>query len=98
MQHNLKHNCQGKITSLKHILDSKGGIICNNNKSIQLSGLTGGVPGLHQWALVPGQRLLEGLREVEQAPANDDIVVEGHEKAHLPREADNWLDMSTLSP
>lgn len=60
--------------------------------------LTGGVPGLDQWALVPRQRLLEGLREVEQAPADDDIVVEGHEEAHLPREARDWLDMSALPP
>lgn len=32
---------------------------------------------------MPRQGLLEGLGEVEEAPADDDIVVEGHEEAHL---------------
>jgi len=32
---------------------------------------------------VPRQRLLEGLGEVEETPADDDVVVEGDEEAHL---------------
>lgn len=32
---------------------------------------------------MPRQRLLEGLGEIEEAPADDDIVVESHEEAHL---------------
>lgn len=38
---------------------------------------------LDERTLVPWQRMLEGLGEVEEAPADDDIVVEGHEEAHL---------------
>lgn len=33
---------------------------------------------------MPWQRLLKGLREVEETPADDDIVVESHKEAHLP--------------
>ena len=32
---------------------------------------------------MPGQGLLEGLGEVEEAPADDHVVVERHEEAHL---------------
>ncbi len=32
---------------------------------------------------MPRQRLLEGLGEIEETPADDDIVVESHEEAHL---------------
>lgn len=32
---------------------------------------------------MPWQRLLEGLGEVEETPADDDIVVESHEETHL---------------
>lgn len=32
---------------------------------------------------MPGQRMLEWLGEVKETPADDDIVVEGHKKAHL---------------
>lgn len=46
---------------------------------------------LDERTLVPGQRLLEGLREVEEAPADDDIVVEGHEEAHLQPEIKKHL-------
>lgn len=38
---------------------------------------------LDEWAFMPWQRLLEGLREIEETPADDDIVIEGHEEAHL---------------
>ena len=38
---------------------------------------------LDQGTLVPWQRLLEGLGEVEETPPNDHIVVEGHKEAHL---------------
>ena len=38
---------------------------------------------LDQRTLVPRQRLLEGLREVEETPADDDVVVESHEEANL---------------
>lgn len=36
-----------------------------------------------QGTLVPWQRLLEGLGEIEEAPADDDVVVERHEETHL---------------
>jgi len=35
---------------------------------------------------VPRKRMLKGLREVEETPADDDIVVERHKKAHLQLE------------
>lgn len=38
---------------------------------------------LDERTLMPRQRLLEGLGEIEEAPADDDIVVESHEEAHL---------------
>ena len=38
---------------------------------------------LDQGTLVPWQRLLEGLGEVEETPPNDHIVVEGHKETHL---------------
>lgn len=38
---------------------------------------------LDEWAFMPWQRLLKGLREVEETPADDDIVVESHKEAHL---------------
>lgn len=38
---------------------------------------------LDEWTLMPWQRLLEGLGEIEEAPADDDIVVESHKEAHL---------------
>lgn len=41
---------------------------------------------LDQRTLVPRQRLLEGLGEVEEAPADDDVVVERHEETHLQGE------------
>lgn len=34
-------------------------------------------------AFAPGQRILEGLEEVEHAPPNDDIVVQPNEEADL---------------
>lgn len=39
-----------------------------------------------KWTLMPRQGLLEGLGEIEEAPADDDVVVESHEETHL-REA-----------
>ncbi|KAG9335886.1 hypothetical protein JZ751_003543 [Albula glossodonta] len=41
---------------------------------------------LDQRALVPGERLLEGLGEVEQAPSDDDVVVQGDKEAKLQRQ------------
>ena len=38
---------------------------------------------LDEWTLMPWQRLLERLGEVEEAPADDDIVVESHKEANL---------------
>lgn len=40
-------------------------------------------PVINEWTLLPRQGLLEGLREIEQAPADDDIIVERHKEAHL---------------
>ena len=49
-------------------------------------GLTGLAPIPAHGALGPGQRELEGLEEVEDAPADDDVVVETNEAADLPEE------------
>lgn len=38
---------------------------------------------LGEGTLVPRQGLLEGLGEVEEAPADDDVIVESHEETHL---------------
>ena len=46
-------------------------------------GLTGLAPIPAHRALGPGQRELEGLEEVEDAPTDDDVVVEAHEAADL---------------
>lgn len=45
--------------------------------------LTGHRAVLHDGALAPGQGVLEGLEEVKDAPANDDVVVEANKKTHL---------------
>lgn len=45
--------------------------------------LTGEGIVLRERTLLPGQGVLEGLGEVEEAPADDDIVVERHEETHL---------------
>lgn len=47
---------------------------------------------------MPRQRLLEGLGEIEEAPADDDIVVESYEEAHLQtREASSLQTHRTNS-
>ena len=33
--------------------------------------------------LLPGQGALEGVPQVEQAPADDHVVIKSHEEAHL---------------
>ena len=35
------------------------------------------------WTFSPGQWILERLEEVEDAPADDDVVVEAHKATHL---------------
>lgn len=45
--------------------------------------LTGAGLVLDERTLVPGQGLLKRLREVEQTPADDHIVVERHKEADL---------------
>lgn len=39
--------------------------------------------------LRPGQGILEGLGEVEEAPADDDVIVESHKEAHLQDKQEN---------
>lgn len=34
---------------------------------------------------MPRQGLLEGLGEVEEAPADDDVIVERHKETHLQK-------------
>lgn len=38
------------------------------------------------WAVLPRQRVLEGIAQVEEAPGDDDVVVKGHVKTHLSEE------------
>lgn len=47
--------------------------------------LTGQAPVSSDWTVTPGERILEGLEEVEDAPTNDDVVVETHKATHLDR-------------
>lgn len=39
--------------------------------------------------LAPRQRILEGLEKVEDAPPDDDVIVEPHETAHLKRQREH---------
>ena len=48
-----------------------------------LTGL-GSIPP--DWTFGPGEWVLERLEEVEDAPADDDVVVEAHEATHLQAE------------
>lgn len=47
--------------------------------------LTGQAPISSDWTVTPGKRVLEGLEEIEDAPTNDDVVVETDKAAHLDR-------------
>lgn len=49
----------------------------------QLPSLTSHGAVLHDGALAPGQGVLEGLEEVKDAPADDDVVVETNKKTDL---------------
>ena len=51
--------------------------------AVMCSYLTCGGLVLDERTLMPWQRLLKGLGEVEETPADDDIVVESHKEAHL---------------
>lgn len=53
-------------------------------------GLTGQAAISPDWTVTPGKRVLEGLEEVEDAPTNDDVVVEAHEATHLERRMERF--------
>lgn len=38
------------------------------------------------WAVLPRQRVLEGIAHVEEAPGDDDVVVKGHIETNLSEE------------
>lgn len=50
-----------------------------------------------EWTLIPRQRLLERLGEVEETPADDDVVVEGHEEADLNTKSIQLVSANNLS-
>lgn len=54
--------------------------------------LTGQAPIPSDWTVAPGKRILEGLEEIEDAPTNDDVVVETNKATHLQRERGRWMD------
>ena len=47
------------------------------------------------WTFSPGQWILERLEEVEDAPADDDVVVQTHKATHL--ETDREFSQTGLS-
>lgn len=54
------------------------GLLATGSTQLTCEGLV-----LDERTLVPWQRLLEGLGEVEEAPADDDVIVERHKETHL---------------
>lgn len=48
-----------------------------------VTSLTGKAPVLPDWTVAPWKRKLEGLEEIEDAPADDDIIVEAYKSANL---------------
>lgn len=53
--------------------------------------LTGKCPIPPDRTFAPWQRILKGLEEIENAPADDHIVVETHKATHLDRQTDRLL-------
>lgn len=45
--------------------------------------LTGKCPILSDWTIAPWKRILEGLEEIEDAPADNHIIIETHKTANL---------------
>lgn len=43
------------------------------------------ISGYIDWTLLPRQRILKRITQVEQAPCNDDIVVKSHVKTDLEK-------------
>lgn len=41
------------------------------------------IGGYINWTLLPRQRILKRVTQVEQAPCNDNVVIESHIKTHL---------------
>ena len=54
--------------------------------------LTGKCPIPPDRAFAPWQRILKGLEEVENAPADDHIIVETHKATYLDRQTDRQTD------
>lgn len=47
---------------------------------------------------MPWKGLLEGLGEIEETPADDDIVVESHEEAHLQNRQEKPVSFRHTKP
>lgn len=56
----------------------------------QRASLTSHRAIFHDGALAPGKRILEGLKEVKDAPADDDVVIETNKKTDLGGRRRTW--------
>lgn len=45
--------------------------------------LTSNTDVLHHWAMVPGEGVIEGVAQIEEAPGDDDTVTQAHQDAYL---------------
>lgn len=63
---------------MSRLPNGQRGLLARGSAELTCEGLV-----LNERTLVPWQRLLEGLGEVEEAPADDDVIVERHKETHL---------------